>query len=136
MIHRLELVGDGVRGHVELEQPEAGPVRYELPLAGDAVGPGFVVVRDDALARPRGRVLELRGEGIWTEMVCETEGEHWSFGLEAFGLRVDDPAAEIGERLPVGYDLEWETPDHVHGELLIGRGRIPVDCRGGFTITP
>jgi hypothetical protein len=68
-------------------------------------------------------------------MTCETPGEHWSFGLEAFGLRVDDPAETIGERLAVGYDLEWETPDVVHGELLLARAVVAIDAPGTFTVT-
>src|SRR5437879_3618948 len=118
VIHRLELASDVLSGKVELVVPDTGLVRYSALFSGTAVGPGFVVVRDDAVARPRGRALEVRADGLWTEMTCETRDEHWSFGLEAFGLRVDDPDETIGERIAVGYDLEWETPDLVHGELL------------------
>ena len=134
MIHRLTFASETVRGTVELELPEAGFVRYAAEFAGPTVGPGFVVVRDDAVPRPRGRSLEVRSDGLWTEMTCETPGEHWSFGLEAFGLRVDDPAEPMGERLAVGYDLEWETPDVVHGELLLARTTIPIDATGTFTL--
>jgi hypothetical protein len=134
VIHRLEFASGAVRGAVELQLPEDGPLRYEAVFHGPMVGPGFVVVRDDAVPRPRGRALEVRAEGLWTEMTCETRGEHWSFGLEAFGLRVEDPAQSIGERLAVGYDLEWETPDLVHGELLLARDVIPIDARGTFTV--
>jgi len=74
-------------------------------------------------------------DGLWTEMTCETPDEHWSFGLEAFGLRVDDPTETIGERIAVGYDLEWETPDVVHGELLLGRATITVDATGTFILS-
>ena len=133
--HRLELAADDLQVLVELDVPETGPVRYHAELSGPELGPGFVIVNDDAVPRPRGRVLELRADGLWTEMICETDGEHWSFGLEAFGLRVDDPAEAIGERIAVGYDLEWETPDVVHGELLLGRATIPVDATGTFTLT-
>jgi hypothetical protein len=134
VIHRLTFAADAVRGTVELDLPDDGLVRYAAEFTGPAVGPGFVVVRDDAVSRPRGRALEVRTDGLWTEMTCETRGEHWSFGLEAFGLRVDDPAETIGERLAVGYDLEWETPDAVHGELLLVRATIPVDAKGTFEL--
>jgi hypothetical protein len=133
--HRLTFSADGLRATVELELPGEGPVRYLAEFTGPAVGSGFVVVHDDAVPRPRGRALEVRTDGLWTEMTCETRDEHWSFGLEAFGLRVDDPAETIGERIAVGYDLEWETPDVVHGELLLGRATIPVDATGTFTVT-
>ena len=70
---------------------------------------GLVVVRDDAVALPRRpESMEIRGEGLWAELMCETPHEHWGIALEAFGLRVDDADDEIGERLPVGLDLEWE----------------------------
>jgi hypothetical protein len=63
-------------------------------------------------------------------------GEHWTFGLEAFGLRLDDRdearTATVGERLPVGFDLEWDEGD-VFGELLVARARIPFEGRGELT---
>ncbi len=68
--------------------------------------------------------------------MCETAGEHWSFGLEAFGVRFDDErdaANDRGERIAVGFDLEWETPDRVIGEILIGRRRLEFDGRGEFS---
>ena len=136
MIHRLTFAGTGVRGVVVLGVPATGPASFLAQFDGEEVGPGFLVVRDDDVPRPRGALLEVRADGLWTEMVCETPGEHWSFGLEAFGLRVDDPAETIGDRIPVGYDLEWETPDGVHGELLIGRATIPVDATGAFVVEP
>jgi hypothetical protein len=132
--HRLDVAAGDLQVLVELDVPETGPVRYHAELSGAALGPGFVIVHDDAVPRPRGRHIELRTDGLWTEMICETDGEHWSFGLEAFGLRVEDPGDEIGERVAVGYDLEWEVPDHVHGEVLVERARIAIDGRGTFTI--
>ena len=77
----------------------------------------MVVVHDDDVAPPRGEQLVVRAEGLWAELVCETAGEHWSFGLEAFGVRFDDEheaaTSDRGERVAVGFDLEWETPDRV-----------------------
>jgi hypothetical protein len=109
--------------------------------------PGPIVVRDHEVPLPRGDALELRAEGLWTEATCETPFEHWSYGLEAFAVHLDDPDdayhGEIGERMPLGYDLEWEVdaprvaqPDRyaqdgiVHGEVLYGRERIPFHGRG------
>ncbi len=117
-------------GRIELEIPDSGPARYEAVFSGPDVGEGYLVVRDHDVPRPRGSAIELRADGLWTEWTCETPDEHWSFGLEAFGLRVEDPAADIGERVPVGYDLEWEAPDRVHGAVLIGRATIPVTAVG------
>ena len=134
MIYRLAF-GDAASllGTVRLVVPEDGPAAYEAVFTGPEIGAGFVVVRDLEVPPPRrATVIELRGDGLWTEFTCETAHEHWSFGLEAFGLRVDDPSEEIGERIAVGYDLEWEVPDQVHGELLIGRATFPVSTRGTF----
>jgi hypothetical protein len=69
-------------------------------------------------------------------------------------VRLDDPAdgfrGEIGERLAVGLDLEWEVESQigddtgragalvgsldgaVFGELLVGRDRITFDGKGVF----
>jgi hypothetical protein len=114
---------------------------------------GPVVVRDHEVTLPRGAALEIRAEALWAELVCETRGEHWSIGLEAFGVRLDDPdealAGEIGERIALGFDFEWETagepfvseiggiafdeqPGIVRGEVLLGRERIPLDTVGRF----
>ena len=134
MIYRLAF-GDATTllGTVRLEVPEAGLAWYEAVFTGPEIGPGFLVVRDLEVPPPRrSTVIELRGDGLWTEFTCETAREHWSFGLEAFGLRVDDPSEEIGERIAVGYDLEWEIPDQVHGELLVGRFTFPVSTHGTF----
>jgi hypothetical protein len=101
---------------------------------------GVVVVRDDELPAPkRDDLLVVRGEGLWAELLCETPDEHWSFGLEAFGVRFDDEAeaaaSDRGERVAVGFDLEWETPDRVVGEVLVGRARHGLDARGTFSIS-
>ena len=74
--------------------------------------PRLVAVRDHEVPLPR-TGLEVRADGLWGELVCETPLEHWSVGLEAFGIAYDDPADawgdEWGERIPVGLDLEWEA---------------------------
>jgi len=109
--------------------------------------PRLVAVRDHEVPLPR-TGLEVRADGLWGELVCETPLEHWSVGLEAFGLGYDDLADawgdEWGDRLPVGLDLEWEAtgepgdvppagpqpegrdplafaqPGRVQGEILVG----------------
>jgi len=112
---------------------------------------GPVVVRDHDVVPPR-QGLEIRADGLWGELWCETPFEHWTYGLEAFGVALDDATdafrGEIGERMPVGLDLEWEVdgadaaPHELatgagargyeqlgiaHGELLLGRERLAVD---------
>jgi hypothetical protein len=117
--------------------------------------PRLVAVRDHEVPLPRAG-LEVRADGLWGELVCETPLEHWSIGLEAFGIAYDDPADawgdEWGERLPVGLDLEWEAtdgpgtapptgpdpvggvayaqPGRVHGEILVGDDRIELAGTG------
>jgi hypothetical protein len=109
--------------------------------------PRLFAVRDHEVSLPR-TGLEVRADGLWGDLICETPLEHWSLGLEAFGLAYDDLAdawgSEWGERLPVGLDLEWEATaepgdvppagpppggadpvayaqaGHVHGEILVG----------------
>lgn len=119
--------------------------------------PRLVAVRDHEVPLPRSG-LEVRADGLWGELVCETPLEHWSVGLEAFGVAYDDPADawgdEWGERLAVGLDLEWEAtagpaglppagpdpgpegvgycqPGRIHGEMLVGPDqRLAVDGTG------
>jgi hypothetical protein len=142
---RLEFAGaDGTRGSLELAIPGAASppgtrATYEARLSGPELGDGVIVVRDDDIVPPKGRLLEIRADGLWAELVCETPDEHWGFGLEAFGLRFADEEeaarSDVGDRIAVGLDLEWEIPDLVHGELLVERSRIPFDGTGTFRET-
>jgi len=94
--------------------------------------------------------LELRNDGLWADHHAQTPLEHFTLGLEAFGVRLDDPADTYhglrGERTPLGLDLEWDTdgipfrwpdgmdryeiPCNVHGEILVGDERIELDGIG------
>jgi hypothetical protein len=121
-------------------------------LLPEVAGP--VVVRDHEVGLPR-QGLEVRADGLWGELTCEAPFEHWTYGLEAFGVRLDDPAdslrGEIGERVAVGLDIEWEVdvdadapheyrsnPElhgyeqfgRVHGEVLLERSRWELDAVG------
>jgi hypothetical protein len=114
-------------------------------------GPRLVTVRDHEVPPPSGRGLEVRSSGLWTEFVCETPLEHWSVGLEAFGVALDDPleawGRERGDPWALGMDVEWEAlgpcvawPSDgavgyaqacaVSGDLLVGASRFQLDCRG------
>ena len=118
-------------------------VRPGLPL---------LVVRDHEVALPRAPLLEIRAEGLWAELSCLIPLDHWTIGLEAFAVALDDPEdalhGERGERVGLGFDLEWEAagdvttvedgyrqPSRVHGEVLIGQGPTPtttaIDGWGG-----
>ena len=88
---RLEFAAPGgTRGSVDFRVPDIGVASIEVVLAGPELGDGLIVVRDHEVPRPKGRLLEVRADGLWAELVCETPDEHWSFGLEAFGLRFAD----------------------------------------------
>jgi hypothetical protein len=132
---------DGFAGFVRLELRDVEKVAwYWTYLVGVPGVEGIVVVRDHDVPLPRqGQTsVEIRADGLWAELWCETRGEHWTFGLEAFGVRLDTPeealrpGGEIGERVPVGLDLEWEAPNVVLGDVLVGRERWTIDARGWF----
>jgi hypothetical protein len=108
-----------------------------------------VMVVDHEVPLPTS-TLEVRAEGLWADHNCETPLDHWSLGLEAFGIALDEAAdayrGMVGERVPLGLDLEWETdgevfaypsgldryevPCRVHGEVLVGKERFEVDGPG------
>jgi hypothetical protein len=96
----------------------------------DDARPVAVIERDAHVAVPG----SVRAEGLWLSVTEESDG-HWSVGMEAFGLELDDPDDAWGMPVPVGLDLEWEDdPDaaacRVTGEVLIRDERITVDGRG------
>jgi hypothetical protein len=131
----------GQGGFVRLAlHPDERVVWYWAYLWRPGLGP--VVVRDHEVPLPRGRSLEVRAEALWAELVCETPGEHWGIGLEAFAVALDTPddalTGEIGERIAFGLDLEWEATGaggrgRVRGNVLLGRDTIAVDTPGPFT---
>lgn len=102
-----------------------------------------IVVTDDDIALPA-IGWELRTSGLWADHICETPLDHWSYGLEAFGLAVDD-AAELlvtgmGERTPLGWELEFEAratsafvDDSDYRQLGIGHGLL-LDASGRHEI--
>lgn len=123
-----------------LRDMEAQRAVYWACVVGD--GRPLVTVRDDDVPLPRGTTLEVRTSGLWSAIHTETPGEHWSVGLEAFALSLDDPTDawgdERGDLVPLGFDLEWEAsapgtithPCVVTGEVLVGTESISVDAFG------
>lgn len=121
-----------------LHPPPRPRAWYWAALVG--AGRPYLLVRDlevDAPRRPGSR--ELRADGLWADVNCETPFDHWSLGLEAFGVAMDNPdealGDERGDRTGLGLDLEWEVvgpivggegdyaqPCDVHGEILVGAG--------------
>jgi len=135
---------DGIAGFVRLEVREAERIAwYWTYLVNVPDVEGVLVVRDHDVLPPK-QGLEIRADGLWAELTCETRREHWTFGLEAFGIRLDraDEAlrtgGEIGERIAVGLDIEWEVgaagppAGIVHGDVLVGRARHAFDGPGWF----
>jgi hypothetical protein len=140
--------GGALAGYVRLGLlPNQGRAWWWAYLVGD--GRPLVAVRDHDVALPTGRGLEVRAEGLWAELTCETPFEHWTVGMEAFGVALESAAeavgAERGQRVPVGLDLEWEAAGpvypyslttryeqacRVHGEVLLGAERVEVDGWG------
>lgn len=102
----------------------------------------LVAVRHHDVELPRTSELVVRADGLWASVHCETPDEHWSMGLEAFGVRYEDPmeafGAERGDRTALGWDLEFEAAGppsplsdtcyaqagEMFGEVLVGRERI------------
>jgi len=135
---------DGIAGFVRLELREAEQIAwYWTYLVGVPDVDGVIVVRDHEVLLPR-QGLEIRADGLWAELWCEALREHWTFGLEAFGVRLDAPedalrpGGEIGEPIAVGLDIEWEVgaggppAGIVHGDVLVGRARHEIDGPGWF----
>lgn len=101
----------------------------------------YLLVRELDVEAPRSPTSrEIRADSLWADVNCETPFDHWSLGLEAFGVALDDPdealGDERGDRTGLGLDLEWEAvgpvtgsaPSYgqacaVHGEILVGAGR-------------
>lgn len=144
------VAGDGrLAGYVQLTlRPAEGTAWFWAAMVGG--GPPLVTVRDHEVPRPTGRGLEVRSSGLWTELVCETPLDHWSVGLEAFGVALDDPleawGRERGDPWALGLDVEWEgagpcTPwpagrsgywqgCTAHGDVLVGAERFALDGAG------
>jgi hypothetical protein len=110
----------------------------------------LVAVCDHEAALPRGDDLEIRAPALWADVACLEPLERFSVQVEAFGVGLDDPTEMYGrmrgDRVPLGFDLEWETdgavfgypagftryevPCVVHGEVLVGDEKIDFDGYG------
>src|SRR5690606_25578404 len=104
---------DGVAGWTELVLfPRTGHACYHAFVVGRRRQ--LVAVVDHAVPLPAS-TLEIRTHGLWADHICETLGVHWTLGLEAFGVGLDDPdemyGRQLGDQVPLGFDLEWESDD-------------------------
>jgi len=77
---------------------------------------------------------EFRTSGLWVEQVCETPHEHWSYGLEAFALELDNPTELIrtgyGTRVPMGWELDFTALSAARWLLV---GADPLEIAGAYT---
>ena len=88
--------GGGLGGFVRLTlRPAERTAWFWAGMVGG--GPPLVAVRDHEVDLPVPGGLEVRASGLWTELVCETPLDHWSVGLEAFGVALDDPLEAWGQ---------------------------------------
>ena len=71
-----------------------------------------IVIAEADIRAPESR-WEFRTSGLWADTICETPFEHWTYGLEAFGLEIADPAELLGrgygDRVPLGWELDFEA---------------------------
>ena len=138
-------------GTVDFER-RADHVGYRAAVVGRE-HPLLLVVDDEVPFRSS--PFEIRTTGLWADHTCETPLDHWTIGLEAFALGVDDPLEAIrsgrGDRVPLGFDLEWETDGPIEddpaspgtagygigcrvvGEVLLGDEAIDLDAPGWRT---
>lgn len=136
-------------GWVRYTRTARGLARYHAHVVRS--GEALLAVVDDEVPL-RASVGEVRTDGLWADHTCETAFDHWTVGLEAFALAVDDPAdlyrTGRGDLVPLGLDLEWEAESEpvatsaspgsagyeqacrVTGEVLVGPGVFEVDAFG------
>ena len=147
--HRLELVAADLTMAVMVEMRRYPDTRRTCVriavLERDELPIGLI---DVELPSPKpANTWEIRGSGIWCEMVCETPLTHWSYGLEAFALAVDEPRdlvdTGIGHRVPLGWELDFEASGPAtwlsdscyvqagvgHGIMLSADGEREIDGR-------
>ncbi len=135
-------------GHATLLRwPVLGRAWYWAAVVREDEPTVAMLATDIALGRQRS--MELRGSGVWADQNCETPFEHWSYGLEAFAIRLDHPDDALidfrGERVALGYDLEWESDAEIVptaggytqggralGEVLVGDERIDLEDGTGL----
>src|SRR5687767_9251958 len=91
---------------------DGGVAWYWAYLVRD--GEPLLAVKHHEAAIPSGRVLEVREEGLWSALHCETPHDHWTIGLEAFAVALEDPGEAYaddlrGDKVALGFDLEWEA---------------------------
>lgn len=129
--------------------PPLGGVWYWACLVEEGQ-PLVTVIEHDVPMPQSDSSMELRHDGLWADHIVMEPLERFTCSLEAFAVALDDPAdvyhGARGDRVPFGFELEWETdrgayqwppvtpryeiPCRVHGEVLVGDRKIEVDGWG------
>ena len=109
----------------------------------------LVLAVDEEMPIPKWPKLEVRTDGLWTDLIPQVPFDHFTVGLEAFGVGLDDVNEVFtglrGDRTPMGFDLEWDTAGPVetlgfeasvsmackaHGEILLGHEEFDFEGLG------
>ncbi|MFT7601245.1 MAG: hypothetical protein ACI8TP_004196 [Acidimicrobiales bacterium] len=109
--HRLDCVADRLTLSCQMTvRPNQRQASFLAAVLEADCDP--IVIVDHEVPMP-GVGWEMRTSGLWAEFVCETPLSHWSYGLEAFALSIDDPdellGRAIGQRVPLGWEFEFEA---------------------------
>jgi hypothetical protein len=121
-------------------------------------GEPVVLCRDLEVPLPSTAVIEIRSGGLWSHAICETPFSHWTVAMEVFALELDAPEDgwnhEIGKRVGLACDLEWEAVSEVpipstdsdsntecaysilgkvYGEIQLESQRIDVEGEGNWS---
>lgn len=110
--HRLVAIGSGLALAVQFEQRN-GVAGFQTAVFGlvDQASTASYPVVISAIEIPLGQAWELRTSGLWAEQVRERPFDHWSYGLEAFALAIDEPdeltRRGLGHRVPLGWELDF-----------------------------
>lgn len=133
----------------------AGATRFLATILRPGTDPVTVFDHDLPLVS---HAFEFRAPAVWVELCCEEPLEHWTVGLEAFGLALPEASVvtpdSYGDRVPIGLDLDVETAAapvgdahsfsidvRVHGEVLVADRAYEIDAtgtrrRGGAGVRP
>jgi hypothetical protein len=143
--HRLDLFDDADLMAVSFQvgiHPHRGHASFLASVL--ELGALPIVIAEHEVPLP-GVGWEIRASGLWADHICETALDHWSYGLEAFALAVDEPeellGRAFGDRVPLGWELEFEASEpatavgasgysqagRAHGLLLSADGARSID---------
>jgi hypothetical protein len=113
--HRLVAVHDDGSAALAVAvgvQAKAGHDAATFHCAVFQIGKNPTVIADCEIVAPD-RLWEFRSSGLWSDTICETPYLHWTYGLEAFALDIDNPTEMLrrgyGHRVPLGWELDFES---------------------------